>query len=158
MNFGIELSFSLFRIYDVLIYKNPNLISCGDKLHDLSLTFSSFLSVTSIFFPKLSFSQTEYHDLSLTFSSFLSVAWISFPKLSFSQTEYQNGLTPHIFLIKVIHGSNLLLVFTKKASLKEDNCEFLPSTAWKCFYHLVSRARLGGLQQISPPSFFLFLV
>jgi len=47
---------------------------------------------------RLSYGDQPY-DLSLTFSSFLSVASISFPKLSFYQTEYQNGLAPYIFLI-----------------------------------------------------------
>jgi len=56
MNFGIELSFFLLRIYSVLIYKNPNpnlILSrypVAINPHDLSLTFSSFLSVASISF------------------------------------------------------------------------------------------------------------
>jgi len=46
-----KIEFSLWEIYGVLIYKNPGW-----------LTFSSFLSVASISFPKLSFYQIEYQN------------------------------------------------------------------------------------------------
>jgi len=65
MNFGIELSFSLweFMCSDLEEPKFDLIrISCGDQLYDLSLTFSSFLSVASISFPKLFFYQTKYQD------------------------------------------------------------------------------------------------
>lgn len=51
MNLIENCVFYLWEFYEVLRYKNPNFdlikVTCGDQLHDLSLTFSSFLSIIS---------------------------------------------------------------------------------------------------------------